>query len=88
MSDFKTKSEFKTKSKEFNVKLGEYLKAQRNEQRYTMRALANKLDTPHSFIGKIEQQSRRLDVGEFVQYCKALNIDPTKAIREIEKQMG
>ena len=79
---------FRKNSQQFNVKLGEHLKIERTEQRYTMRALADKLETPHSFIGKIEQNSRRLDVGEFVQYCKALDIDPTKAIREVEKLLS
>ena len=79
---------FRKKSQQFNVKLGEHLKTERTDQRYTMRALADKLETPHSFIGKIEQNSRRLDVGEFVQYCKALDIDPTKAIREVEKLLS
>lgn len=76
---------FRKNSQQFNVKLGEHLKIERTAQSYTMRTLAAKLEKPHSFIGKIEQNNRRLDVGEFVQYCKALDIDPTKAIREIEK---
>lgn len=79
---------FRKKSQQFNIKLGEHLKVKRTEQRYTMRALADKLETPHSFIGKTEQNNRRLDLGEFVQYCRALDIDPAKAIKEIEKQLG
>lgn len=80
-------SDFKIKAQTFNAKLGEYLKNVRQEQRYTMRALADKLATPHSFIGKTEQQNRRLDVGEFVHYCHAIDVDPVKAIKEVEKMV-
>lgn len=80
-------SDFRTSAQTFNTKLGERLKTERTDQRYTMRALADKLSTPHSFIGKTEQQNRRLDVGEFVYYCRSLGIDPTKIIRDIEKEI-
>lgn len=46
----------------------------------SMRQLAEKLDCPHSFVGKVEQGERRLDVIEFVEYCKALNTDPKKGL--------
>ena len=45
-----------------------------------MRSLAQVLGTPHSFIGKIENQERRLDVVEFVRYCTALEVDPHEAL--------
>ena len=79
-------SNLKIKSQEFNQKLGEQLKAIRTEQRYTMRALADKLSTPHSFIGKTEQLNRRLDVGEFVHYCQAMDADPVKVMKDLMKQ--
>lgn len=73
----------KTKTKETNVKMGEILKEVRNGKKVTMRALANKLERPHSFIGKTEQQSRRLDVGEFIQYCIALDADPVEIFNKL-----
>lgn len=81
-------SNLKTQSQTFNQKLGEHLKAIRTEQRYTMRALAEKLNTPHSFIGKTEQINRRLDVGEFVHYCQALDADPVKVIKDLVKEVS
>ena len=53
-----------------------WLKTSREEKGLSMRDLAKILDTPHSFIQKIESGERRLDIYEYCQYCKALNIDP------------
>lgn len=41
------------------------------------RKLARRLHKPPSFINKIEQLERRLDVLEFIAIAKALNINPT-----------
>jgi len=70
----------KTISSKKYLALLNWLKAARKEQCLSMRDLAVKLDQPHSFIGKIETAERRLDVYEFVQYCKALNLDPKEGI--------
>jgi len=68
----------KTVSSEENAKLTKWLKTKRHEKGYTMRSLA------HSFIGKIENQERRLDVIEFVRYCNALEVDPYEALSLIK----
>jgi hypothetical protein len=73
----------KVKAKEINVKMAEHLKTLRLGDRYTMRQLAGVLGTPHSFIGKIEQQGRRLDVGEFILYCRAMGKDPVAELKTI-----
>ncbi|WP_010606090.1 helix-turn-helix domain-containing protein, partial [Pseudoalteromonas maricaloris] len=49
----------KTVSSEENGKLTKWLKSKRHEKGHTMRSLAQVLGTPHSFIGKIENQERR-----------------------------
>lgn len=41
-----------------------------------MRALAEKMGVPHSFVQKIETMERRLDVIEYLSYCTALGVDP------------
>jgi len=43
-------------------KLTGWLKTQREAQGLSMRDLAEKMDIPHSFIGKVEQRERKLDV--------------------------
>lgn len=76
-------SNFKTKAQNQNSRMGAQLKLIRTDKRFTMRALADRLGTPHSFIGKTEQLNRRLDVGEFTQYCMALEVDPVEVFSEL-----
>lgn len=66
----------KTIHSDENRILVNWLKEQRIDQGLTMRDLSTKLGLPHSFIGKVEQGERRLDVVEYIQYCQALNIRP------------
>lgn len=51
-----------------------------------MREAAQIIDKPHSFIGKIEIGQRRLDVVEFVWYCKKLGFDPVKGLEAIRNE--
>lgn len=53
-----------------------WLTMQRKEAGLSIRALAEKLDVHHSIIGKIEDGRRKIDLLEFVDYCKALDVDP------------
>lgn len=62
-------------------KLTIWLRMQREEKGLTMRDLAAILHKPHSFVGKIEQGERRLDVVEYVTYCRALKISPVEGIK-------
>ncbi|MGI2177438.1 helix-turn-helix domain-containing protein [Shewanella frigidimarina] len=62
-------------------RLIEWLKAARIERGLTMRELASELGVPHSYVGKVEQCERKLDVLEYVYYCKALNEDPLKGVK-------
>ncbi|WP_041590456.1 helix-turn-helix domain-containing protein [Teredinibacter turnerae] len=61
-------------------RLVEWLKHARLAHGWSMRELASKIDEPHSFVQKVEWMERRLDVYEFVQYCRALEIDPHEAL--------
>lgn len=58
------------------IKLTQWLKNERMRNGLSMRELAKLLDVPHSFIGKIEQGERRLDIIEYISYCNALQIKP------------
>ena len=49
-----------------------------------MRELADKLAVPHSWIGKVEQMERRLDVLEYVRLCQGIGIDPIEGITLIQ----
>jgi len=70
-----------------NKRLIDWLKVQREEQGLTMRDLAEKLDVPHSYIGKVEQAERRLDVVEFLTYCEALDISPVDGLKVINPDL-
>lgn len=50
-----------------------------------MRALSEKIGISHSFVGKVEQNERRLDVIEYLHYCNALEVSPVDGLREVEK---
>lgn len=63
-----------------------WLKEAREAQGLTMRDLGLKLNVPHSFIGKVEQCERRIDVIEFVSYCQALEISPIEGIQLLLSQ--
>ncbi len=63
--------------------LTNWLKQARQDQNCSMRALAERMDKPHSFVQKVEQGERRLDVVEYIWYCIALNIDPRVGIEVV-----
>ncbi len=70
-------------SSEENKILTAWLKQKRKEKGHTMRTLSQIIGTPHSFIGKVENQERRLDIIEYVRYCKALDVDPLEGVAKI-----
>ena len=45
-----------------------------------MRELGEKLGVIHSWVGKIEQGERRLDLIEYIRICDALDIDPHEGL--------
>lgn len=63
------------------LSLVSWLRDARLDQDLSMRDLAELIDEPHQFIGKIESGERRLDVYEYIQYCQALKIDPIDGIK-------
>lgn len=58
------------------ISLRQWLKNHRQSQKISMRLLAERLNRPHSFVQRVEEGERRLDVVEFVWYCHALGVDP------------
>ena len=68
-------------------KLTAWLKKKREVKGLTMRQLSVKMNTSHSFIGKVEQRERRLDIIEFLRYCEALGASPIEGLRVINKNL-
>mgnify|MGYP000235112993 CR=1 FL=1 len=71
-----------------HVILRDWLVEQRKNADMTQRQLAEKLETVHSLVGKVEKGERRLDVIEFYTYCNALNTDPNEFFKYLEKKMN
>ncbi|WP_323844366.1 helix-turn-helix transcriptional regulator [Microbulbifer magnicolonia] len=61
-------------------KLRKWLKQQREERGLSIRAAAGMLGRHHSIIGKIEQERKKIDIVDFVEYCAVLNADPHEGL--------
>ena len=62
------------------ARLLEWLRDQRNEKEVTTRGLGERLGVAHSWVSKIELGERRMDLLEYIRYCKALEIDPHEGL--------
>lgn len=51
---------------------------------FTQVTLAQKLGKPQSYVAKIEGCERKLDVLEFVELCRALDVPASEMITVIE----
>lgn len=67
-------------------RLCDWLFAKRKEKKLSMRALGEKLGTPHTYVSKIENQERRLDILEYMEYCRALEIDPVEGLSYLQNE--
>lgn len=54
----------------------------------TQRALAAKLDVTHVFVHKSEIGERRVDITEFLDWCRACGADPEQEFRKLRKERG
>lgn len=54
----------------------------------SQRDLAERLGREHSFVARIEQGERRLDVVEFLWVCSACGADPVTTIRDLVRRCG
>jgi transcriptional regulator with XRE-family HTH domain len=58
-----------------------YLIEARTKQGLTIRDVALRIGEPYQFVGRVETAERRLNVYEYVQYCEALNLDPSEGLK-------
>lgn len=66
------------------TELRKWLRAKREEKGLSLRAVGERLGRHHSILGKLEQQERRkIELIEFVEYCHALKIDPKEGLEII-----
>ena len=52
----------------------------------SQRALAERMNVVHSFVGKVETGDRRLDIFESIDYCRALNWQPEELLQRLQKE--
>ena len=52
----------------------------------SQRALAERMNVVHSFVGKVETGDRLLDIFEFIDYCLALNWQPEEVLQSLQKE--
>ena len=77
-----TRSAFTRKYAQFRRLLAEA----RRTAGLTQVELAKKLGRPQSFISKVEQGERRLDVIEFLEVARALKVDPLPIIADVNRR--
>lgn len=66
----------------------ELLRDARTGSGVTQIMLANRLGNTQTFVSKVERGERRIDVGEFVDICRALDIDPVEMFRKYVAKSG
>lgn len=71
----------KTLNCPLNKFLVEHLKSLRQAQNLSMRDVVSGLNMPHTIVGKVENMERRLDVIEFIDYCRAINANPVEIFK-------
>lgn len=61
-------------------RLRTWMKQKREESGLSLRAVAELMDRHHSVVGKIEQDRRKIEVVEFIEYCQAIGADPHEGL--------
>ncbi|BCD98705.1 hypothetical protein MARGE09_P2906 [Marinagarivorans cellulosilyticus] len=61
-------------------KLRAWMKQKREESGLSLRAVSEELGRHHSVIGKMEQDRRKIELLEFVEYCRVIGADPHEGL--------
>ncbi len=61
------------------------LRSKRIDAGMTQAELARKMGVSRLFVGRCERGDRRIDVVEFIAFCRALGVDPQTFIGELER---
>ena len=69
------------------VVLGNVLVRARERAGLKQSEVAARLALPASYLSKVENGTRRLDVIEFIQIAEAMDADPAEIIRELRKEL-
>ena len=77
----------KAKLAEELIILGSVLAQARERAGFKQSEVAARLGLPASYLSKIENGTRRLDVIELTQIADAIETDPTDIVREVAKAL-
>ena len=69
------------------VLLGRVLVAARERAGLKQSDVAVKLGVPASYLSKIENGTRRLDVIELIRIAEAMDIDPAEIVSKLQEEM-
>ena len=69
-----------------HTKLRQLLIRRRLDLGLSQRALAERMDVVHSFVGQVETGDRRMDIFEFIDYCRALNWKPEEVLQSLQEE--
>jgi transcriptional regulator with XRE-family HTH domain len=64
----------------------ELLREARSKAGLTQAEAADRFKKPQSFISKCESGERRVDVVEFIEFCRVYGADPSDIMRRLEKR--
>jgi transcriptional regulator with XRE-family HTH domain len=78
----------KAKLAEELVVLGRVLVRAREVAKLKQSAVAAKLGMPASYLSKIENGTRRLDVIELIRIAEAMGVDPAEIVRELQRALA
>ena len=62
-----------------------WMKQKREESGLSLRAVGEIVGRHHSVVGKLEQDRRKIEMLEYVAYCKAVGADPHEGLDLILK---
>ncbi len=69
------------------ITLGQLLSRARERAGIKQQDLAARLNLPGSYLSKIENGTRRLDVIEFIRLADAMGVDAAELLRELQKDL-
>jgi transcriptional regulator with XRE-family HTH domain len=78
----------KAKLAEELVVLGRVLVRAREVAKLKQFAVTAKLGMPASYLSKIENGTRRLDVIELIRIAEAMGVDPAEIVRELQRALA
>lgn len=69
---------------DINTEVVSRLRAVRKSKGLSQQDLAKLLGETQAYVSRVERQERRLDVAEFLLWCKALSVDPSLMLPKID----